>query len=30
VVDELGPDFLKAVQTGETISVAEDGTVTIE
>jgi predicted aconitase with swiveling domain len=30
VVDNLGPDFLQAVQTGETVSIAEDGTVTIE
>ena len=30
VVDNLGPDFLQAVQTGVTIGIAEDGTVTIE
>jgi uncharacterized protein len=30
VVDQLGPDFLKSVRTGETVSVAEDGTVTVE
>jgi uncharacterized protein len=30
VVDNLGDDFLKAVQTGETISITEDGTVTVE
>jgi Uncharacterized conserved protein len=29
VVDELGPEFLEAVQTGEAVSIAEDGTVTI-
>lgn len=29
VVDSLGEDFLAAVQTGETVSIAEDGTVTI-
>lgn len=30
VVDSLGDDFLEAVQTGDTVTVAEDGTVTIE
>jgi len=28
VVDQLGPDFLSAVESGQTISIAEDGTVT--
>jgi predicted aconitase with swiveling domain len=30
VVDGLGEDFLSAVQTGETVSISEDGTVTID
>jgi predicted aconitase with swiveling domain len=30
VIDQLGPEFLAAVQTGETVSIAEDGTVTLE
>lgn len=30
VIDSLGADFLAAVKTGETVNVAEDGTVTIE
>ena len=30
VVDQLGEDFLKAVQTGQTVTIAEDGKVTIE
>jgi len=30
VVDTLGTDFLQAVHTGESVSIAEDGTVTIE
>ena len=29
-VDSLGDDFLEAVQSGMTVSVAEDGTVTIK
>ena len=29
VVDGLGDEFLKAVQTGDTVSVAPDGTVTV-
>lgn len=29
VVDNLGEDFLQAVQTGESVSIADDGTVTI-
>ena len=29
-VDSLGDDFLEAVKTGSTVSVAEDGTVTVE
>ena len=29
VVDSLGEDFLNAVKTGEAVSIAEDGTVTI-
>jgi predicted aconitase with swiveling domain len=28
VVDQLGPDFLSAVKSGQTLSIAEDGTVT--
>ena len=28
VVDQLGPDFLSTVKSGQTVSVAEDGTVT--
>jgi predicted aconitase with swiveling domain len=28
VVDQLGPDFLSAIQSGQTLSVDEDGTVT--
>ena len=28
-VDSLGDDFLEAVQTGNTIEIAEDGTVTV-
>jgi predicted aconitase with swiveling domain len=28
VVDQLGPDFLSAVESGQTILIAEDGTVT--
>lgn len=30
VVDSLGDEFLQTVQTGMTVSVAEDGTVTLE
>jgi predicted aconitase with swiveling domain len=30
VVDQLGAEFLKAVQTGQTVSIAEDGTVSID
>jgi len=30
VIDRLGDEFLATVKTGDTISVAEDGTVTIE
>lgn len=30
VVDQLGPDFLAAVQTGQTVQVQEDGTVVVE
>ena len=30
VVDQLGDEFLQYVQTGMTITVAEDGTVTVE
>ena len=30
VVDQLGADFLDAVQTGQTVVIAEDGTVTID
>lgn len=29
VVDQLGPDFLKAVETGQKVSITEDGKVTI-
>ena len=29
-VDSLGDDFLEAVKTGSTVTVAEDGTVTVE
>lgn len=29
-IDNLGEEFLAAVQTGNTITVAEDGTVTVE
>lgn len=29
-VDSLGDDFLQAVQTGSTVTVQEDGTVTVE
>ena len=29
VVDQLGPDFLAAVQTGQTIHIQEDGTVVV-
>jgi predicted aconitase with swiveling domain len=29
VVDQLGADFLDAVKTGQTVAIAEDGTVTI-
>jgi uncharacterized protein len=29
VVDQLGPDFLSGVESGQTISIAEDGTVTV-
>ena len=28
-VDELGDDFLNTVKTGDTVSIAEDGTVTV-
>lgn len=28
VVDQLGPDFLGAVESGQTLSIAEDGTIT--
>jgi len=30
VVDQLGPEFLQAVQTGSTVTIREDGTVEIE
>ena len=30
VVDSLGGEFLRYVQTGMTVSVGEDGTVTVE
>lgn len=30
VVDNLGDEFLQSIQTGETINIREDGTVTIE
>lgn len=30
VVDQLGAEFLKSVQTGQTVSIAEDGIVMIE
>lgn len=30
VVDQLGADFLNAVQTGQVIEIASDGTVTVE
>jgi predicted aconitase with swiveling domain len=30
VVDQLGRDFLDAVKSGQTLSVAEDGTVTVD
>lgn len=29
-IDSLGDEFLQAVQTGMTVSIAEDGTVTVE
>lgn len=29
-IDNLGDEFLEAVQTGDTVTVSEDGTVTIE
>jgi hypothetical protein len=29
-VDSLGEEFLQAVQEGDTVTVQEDGTVTIE
>jgi predicted aconitase with swiveling domain len=29
VVDELGDEFLKAVQTGQSVAITEDGTVTV-
>ena len=28
-VDELGEDLLNTVKTGDTVSIAEDGTVTV-
>lgn len=30
VVDQLGPQFLETVKTGETVSILEDGTVRID
>ncbi len=29
VVDQLGPDFLAAVRTGQTVTIQEDGTVVV-
>jgi len=29
VIDQLGKDFLESVQTGQTVSISEDGTVVI-
>lgn len=29
VIDRLGPEFIETVQTGDTVTVSEDGTVTV-